>query len=284
MKNIFKNVIALVILGIAIFVFRDSLQKSYFFLQDKYFPCTRVITYSIGTFDKGFRISEDDFLNYIKESEDIWETVVSKDLFRYEKEGGELKINLVYDNRQASTQKLKNINVSLKDKKSYYNNLKIQIDLLQREYQGKKLVYETKINTLKDSQGRYSRESVSEINALQSELNNYVRNINSKVEELNNYASSFNNQAKDYNNIGDSLGEEFEEGLYHSDKNGKYIDIYQFENKEKLTRVLLHEMGHAFNLEHLDDKNAIMYRLNNSTSLIPTDADIEALRSYCKLK
>ena len=52
MKNIFKNVIALVILGIAIFVFRDSLKKSYFFLQDKYFPCTRVITYSIGTFDE----------------------------------------------------------------------------------------------------------------------------------------------------------------------------------------------------------------------------------------
>ena len=63
MKNVFKNIIALVIIGVAIFVFRDSLLKTYFILQDKYFPCTRTITYSIGTIDTGFGINNHNSIN-----------------------------------------------------------------------------------------------------------------------------------------------------------------------------------------------------------------------------
>ena len=284
MKNIFKNIIALFIFGVVVFVFRDSVSKSYFFLQDKYFPCTRVLTYSIDNFDDGFGISKEEFLEYIKDSEDIWELVINKNLFEYKKEGGEIKINLIYDIRQASTEKLKNINESLKDKKSYYDNLKNQIDLMRNEYQNKKNIYETKINNLKNSKGTYSESDAKELNNLQFELNNYIKNINSKVEELNKYASMFNVQAKNYNNIGDSLGEEFEEGLYRVDKNGKYIDIYQFEDSKKLKRVLLHEMGHSIGLLHSDEKESIMHRLNDSTNVIPTESDMDSLRKYCNIK
>ena len=284
MKNIFKNIIALVILGIAVFVFRGALVKSYFILQDRYFPCTRTISYSIGTVDSGFGISREDFLNAIKDGEDMWETSVNKDLFTYQKIGGELTINLVYDKRQANTQKLENINDSLQNNQISYNDLKNEVDRLKTEYQEKKSDFESKIVTLKNYQGKYSVENAALLNNMQSELNVIVNRINSSVDELNNSASSFNNQAKEYNNVGKEMGDEFEEGLYYSDKNGKHIDIYQFESKVKLTRVLMHELGHALSLDHINEPDAIMYQLNTGTNLDPTNNDIDALRAHCGIK
>ncbi len=284
MKNVFKNIIALVILGIAVFVFRDSLTKSYLALQDKYFPCTRQISYSIGSFDPSFGIKKEDFLNAIKEGEDMWETSVSKDLFIYKPEGGELTINLVYDTRQENTQKLKSIDDSIQNNQSSYDFLKSRVDTLEREYKDKKAIFESKVVALKDRQGRYSSENIAELNSLQAELNADVNNINALVNELNKSASSFNTKVKDYNTVGSEIGDEFEEGLYHSDKNGKYIDIYQFEDKAKLERVLMHELGHALGLGHINNPDAIMYKLNTGTNLIPTNDDINVLRAHCGLR
>ena len=37
-------------------------------------------------------------------------------------------------------------------------------------------------------------------------------------------------------------------------------------------------------LDHIDNPDAIMYRLNNGINLIPTDDDINDLRIHCGLK
>ncbi|MEI8270762.1 MAG: matrixin family metalloprotease, partial [bacterium] len=119
---------------------------------------------------------------------------------------------------------------------------------------------------------------------LQDELNVYVKKINSLVDELNQSASSINSQAVEYNKIGGQLGDQFEEGLYHSDKYGKYIEIYQFEDKNKLERVVMHELGHALVLDHSGDPNDIMYGLNTGINLEPTVDDINALKTRCEIK
>ncbi|MEI7765335.1 MAG: matrixin family metalloprotease [bacterium] len=284
MKNVFKNIIALTILGIAIYIFRGTIQKSYFIVQDKYFPCTRTISYSIGTVDEGFGLSKKEFLAAISDSENMWEASINKDLFVYKPQGGELVINLVYDKRQKNTQILKNINDSINDNQGSYNSLKSQVDNLKNEFEQKKLIFDSKIISLKDRKGRYSQESITEINNLQIELNNYVNRINPLVDQLNKSASSVNGQVNEYNNVGDELGDEFEEGLYHSDKTGKYIDIYQFENKNKLERVLMHELGHALSLEHIDNPDAIMYQFNTASNLEPNGDDIEALKLHCAVR
>ena len=284
MKNVFKNIIALVILCTAIYIFRGSLAKSYFILQDKYFPCTRVITYSLGTVDSGFELSKEDFLSTIKDGERMWETAVNKNLFTYVPAGGELTINLVYDKRQENTQIMNNIDSSIKNNQSSYDGLKNEVDSLKNEFEVKKSNLENKINTLKNKNGRYTKESINEINGLQAELNNFVVKINKAVDELNKSAYSINSQATQYNHIGDELGDQFEEGLYHSDRSGKYIDIYQFENKEKLERVLMHELGHALSLDHLNNPDDIMYAMNTGINLVPTEDDINALKAHCEVE
>lgn len=276
MNNALKNILALLILGIVVFVFWKPIQKSFFALQDQYFPCTRAVSYSIGSFDSSFGISEDDFLSAIKESENMWDNAVNKNLFAYDPSGnGELQINLVYDSRQATTQKLTNINCSLQNDKSFYDNLKSELDSMQADYDQKKAELEARTVT---------RNNLAEINSLQAELNAEANKINSVVDQLNSFATTFNNEAKNYNVVGNSLGEQFEEGDYVVDQSGKRIDIYQFNNKEKLARVLMHEMGHVLGLDHINNPNAIMYALNNGVNAVPTEDDINALKAHCEIK
>jgi hypothetical protein len=284
MKNVFKNIIALIILGVAIFVFRQSILSGYFLLQDKYFPCSRSISYSIGTVDPSFGISNENFLSDIKEAENAWEASVNKDLFTYLPQGGEISINLIYDNRQATTQQLKSINTTLANDKNSYNDLKNQFDALKADYQNKKATLETQIIALRDKNGRYTESDIALLNNLEANLNVEADQINTLVGELNKSANTFNNQATQYNTVNNSLGDEFEEGLYSSDQSGKKIDIYQFENKNKLERVLMHEMGHALSLDHVNNPNAIMYKTNNGTSLALTIDDINELKTHCGIK
>ena len=284
MKNIYKNIIVFIILGSAILMFKGLITKSYFSLQDKLLPCTRSISYSIGKVDVGFGISREDFLTAILDGESMWEKILNKDLLVYKPEGGELVISLVYDKRQKITDVLKGIDLSLQEKQDAYSISKSEVDILKKDFEIKKNNLENTINTLKDSNGRYTKESILKINNLQAELNEYLKKINQSVNELNKSVTSLNDIAKQYNDIGNRLGDKFEEGLYYADSKEKYIDIYQFGNKNKLERVLMHEIGHALSLNHVKNPDAIMYEMNIGTNLEPTEDDINALKTHCGVK
>jgi len=45
--------------------------------------------------------------------------------------------------------------------------------------------------------------------------------------------------------------------------------------------LLAHELGHALRLNHSNDPNAVMYRLNQSDAAELTTDDIVALKARC---
>jgi predicted Zn-dependent protease len=87
-----------------------------------------------------------------------------------------------------------------------------------------------------------------------------------------------------YNKISDSTGETFDEGRYISDKDGQRINIFQFENENKLIRVLTHELGHSIGLDHVENSKAIMYKLNSGTNEKLTADDIKILKDLCRIE
>ncbi len=276
-------------------------------------PCAQPISYKIGTFDEHFNITQDYFLDAMKEAEAVWEKPYGKELFTFKPNDTSniLKVNLVFDYRQEATSKLADIGITVKDTQASYDSLKSKFESLKAEYINKEKNFQISLSVFNTDKKNYEdlvaywnkkggapqkeydsiqnmrlalENKSKELQNTQNIFNNMVSEINSMVVVLNRMASNLNINVAKYNTIGASRGESFEEGVYRRDNNGEEIDIYEFSNRAKLVRVLAHELGHALGIEHVKDPKAIMYELNQGNTQSPIEADLNALRVICNSK
>ncbi|HEU0085894.1 MAG TPA: matrixin family metalloprotease [Candidatus Paceibacterota bacterium] len=309
MSKFLKTILSVALLGVFVFAFQQPINNIWRGLNNKYLPCRAPIKYSLGIFDEQFGISKQEFLRAVKTAEDIWEGPAGKDLFAYDPDGA-LRINLIYDDRQEATTKLQKLGIAVGDDKASYENLKSKYSALQKKYEAERNTLEERIEKFEIRQDAYEDEVASwnekggaeeadyarlnnerkylenevvEIKKKQSALNQTAGDINAMVIVINRLVSSLNIQVDRLNAIGQTLGE-FEEGTYQSGPEGQKIEIYQFDNRNKLIRVLAHEFGHALGLEHLEDAKAIMYRLNNGINEKLTQSDLDALQALCGIE
>jgi len=305
----------LVLAGICLFgyVFYITFAGEWLRLYDRYFPCQRPVVYSLGSFDTQFGISQEDFLEAVSEAEMIWEEPIGEELFVYKADPviDSLKVNLIYDYRQAVTSKLHNIELAVSNTRASYDALKAKYESMQKTYSGKKAEYQSRIEDFRDRQNKYNQEvsywnkqggapsdiyeelkkegealkrEQRAIQELENETNTLADDINSLVVVINKLAATLNINARELDTIGEERGEEFTQGEYKSDQDGEEINIYEFSTKEKLRRLLAHELGHALGLDHVEDVEAIMYRLNEGVSNVLTNDDLAALKAHCQIK
>lgn len=271
------------------------------------FPCNVPVTYSIGSVDPRFGISSNAFSAAADAAAAMWEKASGRKLFTHVSEGG-VVIRAVYDVRQKVTTDLSTINqtiaqekqslqtseTELAAKKKSYDDAKAAYNKDLAAFNARRTAYEAKVAAL-NARGNATPEEVSAINGERDSLNAEIPNlqkkaaaltsmaaeINTLVASSNTVVSDHNQNVDQYNQEGASLGGEFHEGIYQKDQNGERIDAYVFDSPESLTYLLAHELGHARGLGHIDDKNAIMYRLNWSSAPKVTAADLQALTDYC---
>jgi regulator of replication initiation timing len=284
-------------------------QKDIINIYDSLFynPCSKPISYSIGRLDNDFNLSEEEFIQVIKEAEDIWEKGTGKNLFEYSKDG-EMKINLIYDDRQEGTDELDKIDSNYQaDKKTYeelkskydqyiseYNILTTERDKLLTDYNQQVSAYEAEVkrwnNKKNISEDVYNRLNnkrddlnsfADTIKNLENKINDVVPKINDVATTLNYLSKKLNIDANTYNLINQSFEDEFEQGVYISSLKSKEINVYQFDNREKLVRVLAHELGHSLGIGHLDNSEDIMYSLNINENKDITKDDIAELDNIC---
>jgi|GEM_PF-5917020 len=77
-------------------------------------------------------------------------------------------------------------------------------------------------------------------------------------------------------------GQEFDKGDFYKGE----INIYEYRNKYDLALVLAHEFGHALEMEHVEDPEAIMhYLLQPNPRLYPELVldDLRELKNKCRL-
>lgn len=327
-KLVFKLAVGLVLLGVIVFVFRSAGQefrqfgidipKEMAFIRRTFQsvkntllqipPCTTPITYSIGTLDPRFGISRDELQSIIGKAIAIWEKPIAKDLFVFE-ENGEVVINLIYDSRQESTNKLASLGLQIENTRESFNTLKQkyesarvlyesatkEFNIAVTQYDLRATQYEAQVSSWNRKGGAPEKvfnqlevermvlnKLSEELSVKQKNINELVTTVNAFTNVLNRIAQELNMSIGEFNTIGGGV-EEFQEGVYVRDSSGERIDIFEFATRKKLLRVLAHEFGHALGLDHLENPLAIMYKRNQATNETLTKDDLAALKKRCQL-
>jgi hypothetical protein len=241
-------------------------------------PCAKPIPFTLGSIDSRFNISKENVIKIAEESGSVWSGVIGKPLFVYDstQKKGDVVLNFVYDERQQNADKNKTLESTIRTTKQSAESIKIEYLGLESQFKIKETEYNSLVSQYK--KGKISYEVLENkrlaLNALAEEINTLINKYNSLVGAVN----------KNVEVINQTAGQEFEEGQYVYDQEGKRINIFEFKTQAELQRVLTHELGHALGLEHNSNPDAIMYYLNTSTSIVPKAEEITELKAICGLK
>ena len=246
-------------------------------------PCDTPISYNIGFIDKRFNITTDKLKTNIENAANIWNKAEAKQLFVFDP-AGKLQINMIYDERQALTNQINNLEGQLQGGKQALQPQVDQYNMLLADFK----IRAQKLNTQIDfwnARGGAPPDEYNQLIQQQQDLQKEADNLNSLAQKLNLQTNDYNNQIVNLNQKIETFNAELEkkpeEGLYIGGENR--IEIYFNTNQKELEHTIAHELGHALELDHNNNQNSIMYPYTTET-LKPTPEDIVSLNTVCNAR
>ncbi|MBP9750842.1 MAG: matrixin family metalloprotease [Candidatus Peribacteraceae bacterium] len=293
MRSLFSFIVFVVMLSLTVAFVRPQL------------PCVVPVPVSVGTIDAKFDLSRVDLAGLIAESEEKWESAAGRPLFDLVDDGG-IAVNLVYDARQQTAEELKSLDGAIQATEARRQEVRAEYLDLRAEYETKGKAAKAALESYEAKQRQYEADlrattdpTPSEATALvrrgealdqeyrtvfakQTALNDLAKRINVLVAEDKELVPAENDTIDAFNDLAKSQGEEYQTGLYTRGPAGSTIDLYVYEDREQLLRLLMHEMGHAVGLGHIADQDSLMYYLNLSKTPAITESDADALAQVCR--
>jgi len=281
----------LIIILIILFLIFSAIY--YYFNAYCHFP----VLYSVGEVDPRFNLDKEKVIEVAKEASDRWNQAVDKEIIKYDP-GASLKINFIYDQRQADLdrlndelEKIGNNDLSLENFLTKIEDLNDQYEADLKDYTSRLQAYNKKVDYYNNSGGA----PTAIYNQLQTEAAGFDRekvSLDQRREELIELSTLYDSQAGEFNNDLEKINQYLKEnenklvtqGLYYSGENK--IDIFTFGDKEELRLLLMHELAHAIGIEHSGNDQAVMSPILNSGMKAdpkPTSDDLELIKNRCQL-
>ena len=275
-------------------------------------PCRSPIAYSIGDVSLEFAAGREEFAMAVREGARLWEEAAGRTLFREMGTGG-MGIAAVYDERQQARDRLQEIGIRLDEGKRTFDALRTQYDTrrkvyddfveaygaLRTVYERARAAYQADLAMLDQNRAsdpmprdtfmqlEQKRQEVNalvlRLNRMREELAGATESVNAVVAVLQQIALQENYSLEQYEQVGAAIGDEYEAALYERRWGEERITVYSFDSVPELTRLVTHELGHAIGLSHIDDPNALMYRLNQTGLIALSPTDVALVQERCSL-
>lgn len=271
--------------------------------------CQTPIRFRLGALDSRFGITRGEFQRAVEEAGNAWEAAAGRRLFRYVDKGG-LEINLVYDSRQETTQRLIAVRAAVSEKLKEVSAIKRRLRPLQDRIHALDDSYSAELSSYKRLQDEYNqtvaqwngkggapegeyqrlgsqsaalKKQAAALEVKRQELNRLAGDINELGDKHNSLLRRANNEADAFNRSTPSTLQ-FEEGRYARQGGEERIDIFQYEGATALRIILSHELGHALGVRHNANSSSIMSPLIHTDGLVLTAEDIDGLKTACSLR
>ncbi len=252
----------------------------YFFLRNN---CQLPRTYSLGQLDSRFKISSSDVLITAQDAAGRWNEETGENLLKYDT-NSKLKVNLIYDQRQADLDKINAEINNLTNQRQSVETTNEQFKTLLADYQAKLASYNQQVSYW-NSHGGAPPAVFAQLQQEKSDLDQQRNELTSMAQILNLEATNFNENLDSLKNELDSRKNLIvTQGIY--DPATDTINIYTFGTSDELRLVLMHELGHSLGLGHDGQPTSIMYQLLDQQDLknpLLSTEDINLLKAHCNL-
>lgn len=243
------------------------------------------ITYQVGIVHGQHAWDRAAFEEALDEAAGLWNAAAGRELLRRDPEGS-LRVNLVYDHRQATVDRLKAEGLRLDGSRASYEALRERVEAFRAEFSATREGLERDLEDHNQAVRRFNAEvaearqsggapaqdvrrleqlrkdldrRLEDLRNRQAALKDHAEGLNGLIELLNQQAAAHNARLASVQAAGAELGEAFCKGRYRQEGLFRSITIYQANGRDDLVRVLAHELGHALGLEHLPEPDAVMH-------------------------
>lgn len=223
-----------------------------FLVETKQVPCIKPIGYALTTYDERFSLPRERVQKDLLKAASVWNTELGREVLFATAEP-DLPVIFAYTKTQTTVDTLSNIEENIEILKSELTTLANEYGTLKKQYDAL------------NAQGKATREMYDKLQTLFARYEALRKQVNANIAQGQKLPSG-----------------EIEEGKYTSDQNGTRVTIYAYQDEAELVRTLTHELGHALGLDHVENKESIMYPTNaRDESLVLSNEDKAELTKVC---